>query len=613
MKQKCFLFFLAVLTIPVSFQASNADSLIHVLNTQQLSLSQQISIYVKISLVYYEQDYEMLYNYSKTGMELAHREKDLSNEAWFATCVGKCYDAWMKPDSALMYYEKSVNLALKSEDVQQIVISYNDIANYYSLRGQNTKALEYYMEGLSYSEKAGNDWQSMIILSNIGGIHRILLNDNRAIYYLEKAKKIAEEKDLPNGKMSVYYDLGRIYLDKKEIDKALDYTQKTLDISTELNDKQFRILSLQALSSIYSVSFKDYTKAEEYAEMSRKEAEKYNNQRLIRDALIALSDIYFEQQKYEECEAAAVKAWEMDSTNFSQARGITHNIAFANAFMGNRAKASLFAGKYHRINREYIDKSLHDAIANTEVKYETEKKEIQIASLEKEKQIYTWLGMAGILLAASLGIVLWQTIRNLKKEKQLIATRSVMDGEMKERKRLARDLHDRLSGNLSAVKIELNGLESLLNIDRKLDICIEEVRCVAHNLMPASLQYGLKTALEDFTNRFPLVHFHFFGEEKRIEERIEFVIYCCANELVNNSLKHSGAENINLQLIQDEKHVSLTVQDDGRGYDEKALTKGLGLKNIRDRVASCNGKIDIAVSPDKGTETTIQLKIKKSR
>ena len=247
-------------------------------------------------------------------------------------------------------------------------------------------------------------------------------------------------------------------------------------------------------------------------------------------------------------------------------------------------------------------------MADMEIKYETEKKEIRITSLEKERQLYVWLGVAGILFAMALGIVFWQKNKNMRKEKQLIATRSVLDGEMSERTRLARDLHDRLSGNLSAVKIGLNNNEPQQSISNKLDKCIEEIRNVAHNLMPKSLQYGLKTALEDFAAQFPNVHFHFFGKEGNIEERTAFVAYCCANEMVNNSLWHSGAKNINLQMVQDKKLVSLTVQDDGCGCDEKMTSKGIGLKNIYDRVTSSNGKIDIVTSPSKGTEIIIELK-----
>lgn len=176
---------------------------------------------------------------------------------------------------------------------------------------------------------------------------------------------------------------------------------------------------------------------------------------------------------------------------------------------------------------------------------------------------------------------------------------------MGERERIAGELHDRLLGTLSAIKSDIDNTE----ISNKLNGCIEEVRRISRNLMPLPLRSGIKTALEDFTAQFPNVRFHFFGQEKRIEKRIEFVVYCCANELVTNSIRHSKAKNINVQLIQGENHISLTVQDDGCGFDEKTTIKGIGLKSVQDRVASCNGKMDIFSLSVKGTETVIEINI----
>jgi signal transduction histidine kinase len=306
----------------------------------------------------------------------------------------------------------------------------------------------------------------------------------------------------------------------------------------------------------------------------------------------------------------AYKVWETDSVHLERSENSTYYLCLANIFLGNPAKAKYFLEKYANVRDSLTDQTFHSNLADMEVKYETEKKELRIASLEKERQLYVWLGICGVLLVFALIVFLRQTQKNARKEKQLIATRSVLDGEMRERTRLARDLHDRLSGNLSAVKIELsNQADILQNVRDKLDNCIRDIRDTAHDLMPSSLQFGMKVALEDFAAQFPNVRFHFFGEEKRIDKRLEFVVYCCAGELINNAVKHSGAANINLQLVQDEKYVTLTVSDDGCGFDEKTVAKGFGLKSIRDRVASCNGKVDITTSSGKGTEITIELKI----
>ena len=142
----------------------------------------------------------------------------------------------------------------------------------------------------------------------------------------------------------------------------------------------------------------------------------------------------------------------------------------------------------------------------------------------------------------------------------------------------------------------------------QLDICIDDIRNAAHDMMPASLQFGIKVALEDFAAKFENVHFHFFGQEIRISKRIEYVLYCCATELVNNALKHANATSINMQLVINDQYATLSVSDNGCGFDPKTAKKGIGIKSISDRIAFCNGFIDLNSSPGNGTETTIELR-----
>jgi signal transduction histidine kinase len=128
--------------------------------------------------------------------------------------------------------------------------------------------------------------------------------------------------------------------------------------------------------------------------------------------------------------------------------------------------------------------------------------------------------------------------------------------------------------------------------------------------MPVALQYGIIDALKGIAAAFPNVHFHHYGTEKRTSNQMEYIVYCCASELVANSVKHSGADTINLQLVQTENNLILTVSDNGCGYDKKTVIQGLGLPSMNNRVASFGGKIDIVTSPGKGTETIIEFKYK---
>ena len=213
-----------------------------------------------------------------------------------------------------------------------------------------------------------------------------------------------------------------------------------------------------------------------------------------------------------------------------------------------------------------------------------------------------------------------QKIIRLEQEKQLSAAQAVLDGETAERTRLARDLHDGLGGMLSAVKLNLFDMKQGAIIEAEdvsrfnkvmemLDNSMQELRRITHNMMPEALsRYGLKVALNEFCNSFREVHFHFFGDDRRLDNKLEVTIYRVVYELVNNALRHAGARNINVQLINEIDLVALNVQDDGKGFDPDKETDGTGLDNIRTRIASLNGTINIYSQPGEGTEIDVEFK-----
>ena len=87
------------------------------------------------------------------------------------------------------------------------------------------------------------------------------------------------------------------------------------------------------------------------------------------------------------------------------------------------------------------------------------------------------------------------------------------------------------------------------------------------------------------------------------------MIYRSIHELVNNALKHAGADKIMVQIIQEPNRIAFTVQDDGCGFDPSAEAQGMGLQNIRTRIASYNGIIDINSKAGEGTEINVELRI----
>jgi len=609
MKQILFTGLLLLAAMQVISQTQNVDSLLNVLETQKLTSKEQLDLYYKIGGQYVYNDQEKFKEYADKGLELANKVKDKEMIIKFTMSLGIYYNHKASYDTSLEYYEKALILAKEINDKEKEADICGNIAAAYCNKGDLETGISYYHKAISIYESIGVDYNLSYWYANMGARYRQLGEFNLAINYLKKAESLGIKNNEPNALVKVYSSLGNLYWDQKELDKAMEYGLKSLKVSQDIHNTVGEAYAYQVLINV-SFEKEKYDDMEKYATECLRISKEAKYNRGISVAWDALSKVYLNKGRYKEAEQASYSALDADSTNSYLKSSIMANISQANIYLGNKEKAIEYFQEYDKMKDEFNNKSVRESLMEQEVKYETQKKEAQIASLEKERRMYVWLGIAGGLLAISMGIVLWQTMRNARKEKQLIAAKAVQDGEMGERARIAEDLHDRLGGSLSAVKIELRNAESLQNVSDKLDQCIKEVREITHNLMPRSLlSSGMKTALEDYAAQFPNVHFHFFGEEKRIRERLEFIIYCCANELVTNAIRYSGAKEINMQLIQSEKHVSLTVQDDGCGFDEKTVTAGIGLKNIRDRVASCNGKLDILSSPGNGTEAIIDLKV----
>ena len=144
-----------------------------------------------------------------------------------------------------------------------------------------------------------------------------------------------------------------------------------------------------------------------------------------------------------------------------------------------------------------------------------------------------------------------------------------------------------------------------------LDDSMKELRRLAHHLMPESLvRCGLKTSLEVFCRSMPNTCFHYFGDDARIDEKLEILLYRSAHELIYNVLKHARATETNVQLIQETDRISLTVHDNGSGFDAAQPTGGMGLHNIRSRVVVFNGTFNITSAPGKGTEINMEFQLK---
>lgn len=215
-----------------------------------------------------------------------------------------------------------------------------------------------------------------------------------------------------------------------------------------------------------------------------------------------------------------------------------------------------------------------------------------------------------------------QELLSEQSRQQQLRTEAVLEAEERERVRIARDLHDGVGQMIAAARMGLGRFSSKnkLNepeINQTLDLLedsIKEVREVSHNMMPGSLmKFGLPTALKQFVNKINnaeilKVDLQIIGLKERLDERIETMLYRVIQEVMNNIIRHSGATNVNIELIQHEEELVLLIEDNGKGFDTSVVeNQGIGLKNITTRVEYLNGNVNFDSRIGKGTSVIVEV------
>lgn len=599
-------------------------------------------------------DSDKALEYAREGAMVAKEKDNLYWTADFYYSTGSLFHDQGKLDSALYYFDLSFELQKqameegtedKNENDYLTLYLLRDVGRIYAARGYFDMALEFHLKALSHSEQMNDSDELLSMYWHLADVYFRLSNYEQAESYFLKMKELASELNDPLRIAEANLGLIPILNMRGELTQALEYGEEAYHIMRQAQSQALpRILSAvtMRLSEIW-LKIPDYDKAMEYALESVDYARQIGHSSNVTTALYTLSSAYLRKGLYAECEQAAFEALASDSSDIYTNSILYGNIAQAYIWMGNGKKGIEYFAKTLDAYRAFSNKNFQTSLSEMEVKYESEKKELQITGLKRERKLIVWSGLVGmaiLLLILVLFFTFWrwavqkkraaeqlhqiaeQQVKQLEQEQQLIAIQAVLDGETAERTRLARDLHDGLGSMLTGVKLNLESIKndislnseeeqkSLNNAVGMLKESMVELRRVAHHLMPDSLnRFGLKIALSDFCNNFPIIEFAYFGNDERFDPKLEAMIYRIIHELVNNAMKHANASHILVQVMKEDEYVAFIVRDNGCGFDVSAETKGMGLRNICDRVASYNGRIEIYSKPGAGTEINVELKI----
>jgi two-component system, NarL family, sensor kinase len=462
--------------------------------------------------------------------------------------------------------------------------------------------------------------------------HAKFSKDNSAMMlaYLQQGSYFTEIRDFQKAK--IYADSASVYFSEK------------YDFSRKQNFYLLKAGTFQNINQFDSAVF--------YFQKSHENGKKIGSRWYMTEPLMQIGYIYLQQKKYNQAEQYVKMGLEIAETDsilvfMKEGYGTLSDIYAAT---GKYKEAFELLGKYNDIKDSLQSEERKKFTLDLEKKYELERHASQIKELEADKlikeltireKILIIQTLAGILLTLLIvGFLLLrnyrqkqklqeQQIQKLEAEKLLSATEAVLKGEEQERSRLAKDLHDGLGGLLSGIKYSFQNMKGNLILTpdnaqvferslHMLDSSIQEMRRVAHNLMPETLfKFGLDTALKDFCSDINSggvlqVNYQSFGMENFIpDQTVSISVYRVIQELVNNIIKHAEAGFVLVQITRSENMLLIDVEDNGKGFDAE-MTKnrsGMRWKNIRSRIEYLQGTIDLKSQPGNGASIHIEIRL----
>lgn len=521
---------------------------------------------------------------------------------------------------------------------------YFSLATIKTLEGKFEEAITGYFKSLKDLEEKKIDNPELLckIYNSLGVTWMRQKQKDRAHYYFEKAMAVAKQNDLVEIQAYIYGSMGGLYV---QTDTALSriYSQKAYAMAKAHENALVLQCSAVNLGSSYQLDDPEkalvyYFEALEYGDTDPYYS-KVGPYIGIGQTYNRLKD-YMNARKYLQLAVMAA-----EKTGMKDLLSVAYyGLAQADAGLGDYQSA---------LNWQQRFGSLHDSLTNVqqvanshrmEVKYRTAEKDKRIAadalsltrqqSKIREQQIWIGAGATSILLLISLLLVLHrntrhrrrlqqQQINNMRQQQEITALKAMIQGEEKERGRLARELHDGIVSQLAAAKLNfsdvrqryavLQGATDFEAAIHQLDDAALDLRNTAHNLMPEILlQQGFVPSLALYCERMSKhagshIYFHLTGDLPMLDAQAALSIYRIVQELLQNSIKHADATQVVVQINADPSLFLLTVEDNGRGMTQELLGADNLLKTVRTRVQVLNGSMDVRSETGKGTTIAIDL------
>ncbi|MDP2721516.1 MAG: sensor histidine kinase [Bacteroidales bacterium] len=638
------LFLFLILQGTAYAQNITVDSLIDL--NQTLQNEKKVNNLINISRQYFIDGDDRAENYAWEAISLSNQINFEEGKGKAYLFLALCMDN-INVDSSLKYYSLSGEILSKINH-PWAGYAFENSADKFRIRGWYPEALHHYLLALEVYQTSKDTTQICKTISGIGYIYNAMGDNATAIEWQKKALFLASNIDVPSLQGLIYGRIGIAYDEMSIFDSAHYYNQMAIRLFRKSNEYNYLSRWLSNIGNTY-VQQSNYIEAEKYL----LEALTYIDDESIKTSSYTnLANIYINTNRYREAklllDSALYFAHKFKQKDFQAEVYFRNHELYSK--LGQYKKSLKYYNDYSKLKDSILNAENTTQIANMRVRYETEQKENQLLTeianrdrLEKENAlaeivisnrnrliiIILSTGIAAIFL---LMFIYQRKKSNLKAEQDAAIIReresgikAIFEAQEEERSRIAKDLHDGIGQQISAIKLHFQNMASdILEVDPKLRENLskmismirdvgDETRSISHQMMPKSLtQLGLVDALQDmidksFTGTSISYRFEHYNLEVRLPQNIETGLYRIAQELIVNIIKHSKATQVDIQLMKIENNCIFIVQDNGQGMQNAGKKEGIGIMNITNRIRTMNGELNIESNQHNGTTATIKI------
>ncbi len=530
-----------------------------------------------------------------------------------------------KPKEALPFMVKSLELTKDSTNRAGMMLN---IGNTYKELGELKEAVDYHLKSLSLFEKVGNKKGQAFAYNSLGSDYIGMQQWEKAGVYYDKSLKLKEELKDKRGMITTLGGLGNVKMETGEYKAAIAAFEKELDFANEMQTPIDQGHAFHHLGQVYSrmkendKSRNYYTQALVFAKQVKDEAWtawiESNIQKLDEDKVskeILEAGLLKTLRQYEEMGDRIGVANSLD------------NLASFYSDQKEYEKAYSNLRRSQILNDSARGMSVDEQLRKLEDQYANEKRDREIALLRKDQELKTadlerkQAVQAGIIIALISVLVIGGLLVN---RYQVISRGKRLAEIEKVRNAIARDLHDDIGSTLSSINIlsqlalrEGNdgALKHFSKIAEQSSRMMESMSDIVWSISPGndSLEQVV-SKMKEFAAEIlepKNITYRFSGEDSLKNTTLSLDkrknLFLIFKEAVNNAAKYSGATDLEITFARQGNTLSLSVSDNGGGFELETVKPGNGLKNMKERARALSARFDFVTRVKEGTRIALEL------